>query len=492
MAYFSDYFNVSEDIIKKYGAFDISLINDLPLFIDPFLLFGSKKKKYKKLHDSILKYLIFLKEKSAEIGILNNGQIQRWYEFPEIKQNWLGYSLVGNSGRGLGRGFGVNLSRAMKVFFTDLGHEKITASSHLEKACLFQTGVGRDNISDFTCNLIKSYLLQYTSDFAQKHLKYSYTKTFKVEKVYFDYKLEAWMPREYILPFFDNDFVLLTPKEILTKDESWISANDLHGKFYEICKGIQNSQLREQIEDYFRKKLPKPEPNKKVAQKDKIKAIVDTVNQYPIIADYYIKYQEDDKDGATFHSKEKVSETEKLFHRNVKTLVNSLTENSKFYSINPESTYDESLRRIYYLKNVIEKNDGYKLFYLQGKPLNREKDLQIMYRLTWFETQLDVNSEVNNGRGPVDYKVSSGDTDKTLIEFKLASNSQLEKNLLKQLEIYKEANNTKKGIKVILYFTKDELSNVQSILKRNKLDQDKSIILIDARNDNKPSASKAA
>ena len=35
--YFSDFFNVDEDIIESYGAVNISLINDMPLFVDPFL-----------------------------------------------------------------------------------------------------------------------------------------------------------------------------------------------------------------------------------------------------------------------------------------------------------------------------------------------------------------------------------------------------------------------------------------------------------------------
>jgi len=45
--YFSDFFNVDPDAIEEYGAFNISLINDLPLFIDPFLLFNSDKKNTK-------------------------------------------------------------------------------------------------------------------------------------------------------------------------------------------------------------------------------------------------------------------------------------------------------------------------------------------------------------------------------------------------------------------------------------------------------------
>ena len=44
--YFSDIFNVNTSAIEEYGAFNISLINDLPLFIDPFLLFNSKKQEY--------------------------------------------------------------------------------------------------------------------------------------------------------------------------------------------------------------------------------------------------------------------------------------------------------------------------------------------------------------------------------------------------------------------------------------------------------------
>jgi hypothetical protein len=36
------------------------LLADLPLFVDPFLLFNSRKPKYRALHDPIIKYLRFL------------------------------------------------------------------------------------------------------------------------------------------------------------------------------------------------------------------------------------------------------------------------------------------------------------------------------------------------------------------------------------------------------------------------------------------------
>ena len=147
--------------------------------------------------------------------------------------------------------------------------------------------------------------------------------------------------------------------------------------------------------------------------------------------------------------------------------------------------------RVRYLKESIENNDGYRFFYdTKGEPIEREKDLQLIFRLTWYGTSFEVNSEVNNGRGPVDYKISKGSADKTLVEFKLASNKQLEQNLAHQVEVYKKANKTAKALKVVLYFTKEEFDRVTAILKRLRLENDPSVILIDARRDNKTSASK--
>ena len=67
--YFSDFFNVEKSILDSYGAFNISLLNDLAVFVDPFLLFTSDKKIYRELHDSIITYIKFLRDMSKENGI---------------------------------------------------------------------------------------------------------------------------------------------------------------------------------------------------------------------------------------------------------------------------------------------------------------------------------------------------------------------------------------------------------------------------------------
>lgn len=107
-AYFSDAFKVSAKALQTYGAFNISLVSDLPLFIDPFLLFNSKNPVYQGLHDSIIEYLTFLRDK-AIAGKVDDGLLQSWYFFKEVKQNWLGFTYLGNNGRALGLDFAQSL-----------------------------------------------------------------------------------------------------------------------------------------------------------------------------------------------------------------------------------------------------------------------------------------------------------------------------------------------------------------------------------------------
>lgn len=54
LGFFSDTFGVPEQTLADYGALDISLVADVPLFIDPFLLFTSQKDEYKGLHEDIV------------------------------------------------------------------------------------------------------------------------------------------------------------------------------------------------------------------------------------------------------------------------------------------------------------------------------------------------------------------------------------------------------------------------------------------------------
>ena len=160
-----------------------------------------------------------------------------------------------------------------------------------------------------------------------------------------------------------------------------------------------------------------------------------------------MKYKEDNEAEATSISKEKAEEVETLFNDQISQLVSLLNEKTEFYHRIPDA-HDEAKLRVGYLKHVIEEQDGYKLFYAKGKPIKREADLQVIYRLVWYGSALDVNREV-----------------------------------------YKAASETEQAIKVIMFFSEEEYEKICAILNELELVSCEDIILIDARDDNKESAS---
>lgn len=486
--YFSECFKVKPSALKRYGAFDVSLVTDLPLFIDPFLLFNSRKRRYQELHEEIVRYLVFLRDK-ASTRELDSTLIDLWYRFPEVRQNWFGFTTAGNRGSGLGKDFAAALHENLHKLFPDFGTESVTKGSHLEKLCLIREGVGRDHISDFTTNLLKGYLCTYTQAFAKAHIAPEFLRRVAVPRARFKYETEVWESASFDLPWHGKDFVLLTPTDLLTKDDTWINKDDLIGGFERIPDAIPDVALRAQVDNYFRKVLGK-HPRRHPTARERADAARRTILEFPALIDYYIRYKEEHGAEAEGISAARVADSARVYVTQIQALQRALANDGTFYTL-PSKTYDEAKARLLFLRDVIENKGGHRIFYESGKPIQREEDLHIMYRLVWFGTPSDVSREVNDGRGPADFKIARGALDKTIIEFKLAKNTQLERNLRRQVEIYQKASDARHALKAIVYFSEREFRRVNQILKRLTMTGHPDLVLIDARADNKPSASKA-
>lgn len=482
--YFSDYFKVDPQKLQDYGAFNISVVSDIPLFVDPFLLFNSDDPAYQQLHEDIIKYLIFLRDEASPN--LDKSLIKNWYRFKEVKQNWLGFTLFGNGGRALGNDFAQALHSSLGSILTNFGNEDITRGSHLEKLCLIKPGVGRDSISDFTTNLIKHFLLEYTQNFAKEHIDPSLCQDFAVTRARFNYATKSWVTRHYFLPKLEDDFVVLTPINLLTKDETWINHADMVNNFDHLPDSIEDDQLRGQINMYFKSRL-----GEKPTAKDRSNAANQTISKFRELIDVYIKLQEDRGDQAEAVSLAKTEETYSTLVAQVREIVPDIEVKSDFYT-KPWTSYDEARERVLAFKSYVEDQDGYQLLNRgDSASVSNEKDVQLFFGLIWCATDFDVNREPNNGRGPVDFKVSYGSKDKSLIEFKLAKSSSLKRNLEKQVAIYEKANGTRNSLKVIICYTEADQQKVHRVLAELGLKDEEAVILIDARADNKPSASKA-
>ncbi|WP_421699812.1 hypothetical protein [Ancylobacter sp.] len=486
--FFSDVFGVSEDDVDEYGAFNVSLINDLPLFIDPFLLFNSEKPEYQQLHQDILNYIVFLRDEVIA-GRVSADLREAWFMFPEVKQNWLGFSLIGNGGSGLGRKFAEALRANLGSLFADFGDERISHGSHIEKLCLVSDGVGRDNISDLTLNLILDFICNYSQSFARDHIDAGLRKRVWINKAKFNYATKSWQRAQYELPYIDGDFVLLTPKDMLTRDENWINRGDMIRQFEAIPTAMTDRELRGQVFAYFENVLAKPR-HREPSAKERAEAAIKTYLRFPDLVDWYIRYKEDTGDEAADASADKVALTKFLFEEQVKSIQKQLAAETDFYKVGA-STYDETHKRLSFFKDVIENKGGHRIFWHNGEAVQRESDLQILCKFIWYGSPSDASAEVNDGRGPVDFKISRGGRDKTLIEMKLAKNTKLRQNLESQLPVYLAASSAKHGVKVIIYFSLSEKARVDGILKDLKIAGHRDIVLIDARNDNKPSGSKA-
>ena len=487
--YFSDFFRIDPDIIDSYGALDISLLNDLPLFIDPFLIFCSDDSECQKMHEEIINYLVYLRDKAVNSQQVDDSELRYLYCFPEVRQTYLGFCQNGNYGSGLGMDFARALHTGLKTVFSDFGNGTITKGKHIEKVCLLKEGVGRDNISDFITNLVKPYLCAYTEQFAKDYLQPEQCTIFNVDKCEFDYSNGIWKAKKFYLPkIIDHkgnpDFVLLTPTMLLVRDDAWINRKDMIRSFTQYATAIPDKVLRDRVNVYFNSQL-----SERSNKDDRDHAAESTIRQFPILTDYYIRYQEDRERDALARNLADVTGVRQVFIEQLLQLIEQLKPLGFYDTNKPSNSYEEAMERLLYLKHVVEDCDGYRYFYDGDKPIHREADLHIMYRLACCNTVSDANAEVNNGRGPVDFKLSRGRRDQTLVEFKLART--LKRNLEKQVDVYKNANDHPNTIKAIMYFTDEEQKKVFKILNDLELMGKNGIVLIDARKDNKIQASKA-
>ena len=498
--FFSERFRIDAELIKAYGAVDISLVCDIPLFIDPMLIFNSDKSEYRALHKEIIRYFHFLYTKAKQ-G-LSSKEINAWFNFSEVPNNWLGFSLVGNKGLALGKKYANFLYHNIEFALDTHG---ISQGQHIEKAMLLYEGSGKDKISDLTVNLIKRFLCEYTQDFAKEYIAPNMCKILPVEKAYFNYDTESFVSKEYMLPYVFNEngeieYILLTPYDILREDEPSINRDDFYNSHERIRAAIENDTLRAYVNNYIGQAVRRYEENQrrnrqtvreKSIQKIEKDAFRDIVKEYPELYDYYIKLREADTDEIRMQCMQELNkQLEKLLLAS-KNLISIFKQNG-YSNDGSQSAREEAKKRLAFFKHIIEECDGYKNLYVKGEQIAKENDLQRLFRFVWYGTNYKVDAEPNNGRGQADFIVSIGQQNQNIVEFKLASNSTLS-HVFTQVKIYEAANCADGSLIAIFYFSESEYLTARQVVINAGYENmiNDSIYLIDCKNDNKSSASIA-
>lgn len=215
--------NPRSPLIEGVTQFDVDFVIprlgiDLPVGIDPFLLYKSRDPQLAGYHDFVLQAF------SQGVLAIQTDQIDeahRIFVFPEVDEIGLGYTQAGKRGSGVG------------PYLTELIIETLRESPalvdrgirHVEELQLVSIGIGPDRISDITANILKSQLISYTQRQCELW-DIELRPNVPVEHVLHPDRLE-WIDGYFDLPVspYDDTPIILVPRRIV-RALPWINYDD--------------------------------------------------------------------------------------------------------------------------------------------------------------------------------------------------------------------------------------------------------------------------
>ncbi len=218
----NDFYNIP--ITQEEVDFAIPFIDeDIPLYVDPFLLWKSPSMQDNSLHLSItnsfnhLGHLVSKGNEKDAIEILVTAS-----ECDEVG--------LGNSKTKTGKRIGRKLASEVLSQFISIPQLQKNGFIHFEEIQLLVDNFSKDRVSDIACNFIQSFLVDYTIEQSEKYgipiekvelqnIYNSKTNKFEKEVTYLPVNPNTKMP------------ILFTPKRWL-KHIPWINTDDYFRNYY--------------------------------------------------------------------------------------------------------------------------------------------------------------------------------------------------------------------------------------------------------------------
>lgn len=203
---------------QEEAAFAIPFLDDdIPLYVDPFLLWKSPSMQDQALHTALVSsfnYFGYLAKNGKE-----NEAVEALIRISECQEAGLG-SALDKQGKRIGEG----TAKDILTLFSSIPQVKQGGFEHIEEIQLFVDQIGKDRVSDLTCSLTKSFLIDFTIDQCSKYT--IPTKEVLLEGV-FDYTAKAFKSEKLPLPVNPNTDApfLLIPKRWL-RYSPWINYDD--------------------------------------------------------------------------------------------------------------------------------------------------------------------------------------------------------------------------------------------------------------------------
>ncbi len=222
---------------------------DIPVGIDPFLLFKSRDPWLKEIHRTLVD---FFNEGIRSVYRNKHHDPHSVFDFPEPPEVGLGYSKNSKRGSGVTNNLSSLIINTLKAA-PELQERGIR---HIEEMQLLSIGIGPDRISDITVNVLKTALIDYTQRQCELW-DIKLTKDVPVQHV-LDLERQEWFDGYYNLPIspIDRTPIILVPRRIV-RALPWINYDDF-------VKTEFAAYLRaKQTKRNFGKKILMPKASKK-------------------------------------------------------------------------------------------------------------------------------------------------------------------------------------------------------------------------------------
>jgi hypothetical protein len=199
------------------------LREDLPLYLDPFLLWKSDRPEYQTLHAALLGFVEQVRRHVIDGRTI--GAKALLAEVSEPVELGLGYAAGTKRGSALGRG----TISAITEMIRQIPQLQATGLNHMEILALLVPGIAEDRISDLTASVIKGWIAQFT----ERRCKDHGIPTRKYRLTGWDADRLDWRPIDSRLPFspIDGSPVLLAPLDLLRR-LPWINYGDYYRTTY--------------------------------------------------------------------------------------------------------------------------------------------------------------------------------------------------------------------------------------------------------------------
>lgn len=254
----NDYHQIplNQDVVN----FAIPFVNeDIPLFLDPFLLWKSPSQQDNSLHADIINAFNAL---GVLYGTDPESAVSTLIELSECEEVGLGSSKT-RKGTKIGKKLAIDILETFK----SIPQLKKSGYTHFEQAQLIVDGLSKDRISDIACNLIKSYLIDYTIQKAKE----IGIPTVPVKIKYYDTKKHSFDEDDADLPVNPEDQkpILLVPKRWLRMN-TWINPDDYYVNYISVSDKLLNGLPigRQEVLEYNRKNFDSVITYTETKQKD--------------------------------------------------------------------------------------------------------------------------------------------------------------------------------------------------------------------------------